>query len=264
MPERRYTEADARRIFAAVAERQKAVAPGDDGLTLAELQEVARASGLDPSLVAAVAAEGATPEASGEVRRVMGVPAEVRRVRVLPGPVSDAAWERIVADLRATFKTPGNPSQIGRVREWTGGDAYGSAFRVALEPLAEGTRVVVEQTQERQAKQGLVVSGVFAAIAALLGVVILVSGAEPDLWGAVLTFGLFAALAFGGTWVGLRSWASRNGVNSDALLDRIDLAARNAAPLAPEAAAPRLDLDVLPDAPEADHASGEPRTRERS
>ncbi len=194
---------------------------------------------------------------------MLGVPAEVRRVRVLPGQVTDAAWERIVSDLRATFKTSGNPSQIGRVREWTGGDAYGSQFRVALEPLTEGTRVVAENTQERQARQGVIVGGVFAVMALVSAVLIVALGSDPDLWGLVATLTVFATLARGSTWAGLGTWASRNGEKFDALLDRVDLIARDeAAPLAPELA-PRISLDASPNAPEASD-EGRTRRRERS
>ena len=53
---RTFTEAEAQRVFARVAERQRAQAPADGGLTLEDLEDAARAAGLDPSLVASAAA----------------------------------------------------------------------------------------------------------------------------------------------------------------------------------------------------------------
>ena len=122
MPERRFTEEEARRIFASVAERQRIETPATDGLTLAEMQDVARASGLDPALVAAVAAE-MSAGAPAEIPNFLGAPLAVRQRRVLPVAVDDDAWARVVTELRREFDTPGVPTEMGRQREWSLGAA---------------------------------------------------------------------------------------------------------------------------------------------
>ena len=60
---RRYSEEEAQRIFALVADRQRATT-GVEGLSLSELEEAAQAAGLDPGLVA-IAAASASASSSG-------------------------------------------------------------------------------------------------------------------------------------------------------------------------------------------------------
>ena len=115
---RRYSEEDAQRIFALVAERQRASLGADSGLSLAELEEAARAAGLDPSLVAGAAAEvDALPDA--EDRTLAGAPVEVVRQRLIGRSVDDDTWAQMVAAARAEFGDAGMAGQIGRLREWT-------------------------------------------------------------------------------------------------------------------------------------------------
>src|SRR5690606_34000637 len=68
--DRRYTEAELHAIFERAAKRQeearRAEAASHGGLTLAELQEIGEASGIDPAHVAAAAAELSAPKPEGE------------------------------------------------------------------------------------------------------------------------------------------------------------------------------------------------------
>ncbi len=153
MPERRFTEEEARRVFASVAERQAAVRAPEAGLSLAEMQEAAEASGLDPALVAAVVAEmSASPP--DEIHTFLGAPLAVRQRRVLPVAVDDDGWARIVAALRREFDTPGTPTEMGRQREWTSGGGTGSApIHLTLVPGEVGTSVTLEQTIAKQSNE---------------------------------------------------------------------------------------------------------------
>ena len=89
--ERRYSEAELHAIFERAAKRQEearhAEAASRGQLTLAELQEIGEASGIDPAHVAAAARELASPVPAE--KRVLGFPAEVRRTRLITGPVTD-------------------------------------------------------------------------------------------------------------------------------------------------------------------------------
>ncbi|HEX8299654.1 MAG TPA: hypothetical protein VF594_10890, partial [Rubricoccaceae bacterium] len=83
---RTYSQAEAQKVFARVAERQRAEGPAAGGLSLADLEEAAQAAGLDPTLVSAAAAEIDAPTPQ---RSLFGAPVETVRHRVVRGRVSD-------------------------------------------------------------------------------------------------------------------------------------------------------------------------------
>jgi len=265
----RFSEDDARRVFARAAERQRVAGPPADGLTLAELQEIGRAAGLDPDDIAAAVAElQAGDAAPGPV--VAGLPAEWRTVRVLPSPVSDAAWEAMVAVLRKTFGAAGTASQIGRVREWSLPDAaHGGSDGVAvvLEPTEAGTRVTVTHVQRTLVRQVQQLMWAMPLLGLLFSAVPLLMG-RPEMWLLPLLLVLVLSASVAGILWGARRARRRVRDQADALLDRIDLIARDDAVKASderassdERTSPALDLDALGDAADDRPTGARRRTR---
>ena len=272
---RRFSEEEAQRIFARVAERQRAGYGADAGLSMAELEEAARAAGLDPSLVAAAADElDAAPHAE---RRLAGAPVEVVRSRAVPGALGDEAWARMVAVARREFGESGMAGQVGRLRERTaisGGTKNGVVTRMAAEPTASGTRVTVTRSV-REAVKGFSIASAIQLSMSVLFLVLFLAGADPELWIPSLILAVMGA-GFGlASQAGARVWHGRTAERFERLLDRLELAARDAAEadaLDADAVEPdasvgpretRLDLDALPDAPD-DAAPSAPRSRTRS
>ena len=255
---RQFTEAEAQRVFARVAERQRAQATTDGGLTLEDLEDAARAAGLDPSLVAAAAAEVDSP---APARGLLGAPTETVRQRVVRGRVSDEAWERMVAAARAEFGRTGTAGQVGRTREWTAATGGGNAqavTRLALEPVGDDTRVVVTRSS-RDVALGFTIAGAVQAAMAVVFGALFAFGVDPELWVPAVIFAVMSTAFLGGSQVALRVWHRRQVSRADALLDRLELVARDAEPVreaAPEAPerggriAPGL-LDDAPLGPEA-------------
>ena len=145
---RRFSEEEAQRIFALVAERQRAGLGADAGLSLSELEEAARAAGLDPSLVASAAAE--LDAASHPEKTLAGAPVEVVRSRVVPGTLDEATWGELVAAARREFDELGMAGQVGRLREWTAltgnGTNHSTVTRLTAEPTDEGIRLTVSRS----------------------------------------------------------------------------------------------------------------------
>ena len=227
---RTFTEAEAQKVFARVAERQRATgAPAATGLSLADLEEAAQAAGLDPALVAAAAAE---LDAPGDSRRLLGAPTEVVRQRLIRGGVSDESWEAIVAAARATYGAGGVAGQVGRVREWSvsGGGRRQNAVttRLSLEPAGADTRLVLS-TSARHAAVGFTIAGGVQALMASAFAIAALASADAGLWVPVVMMAAMAALLVGGSQVGLRLWERRQQSRSDAFLDRADLLTRDAA-----------------------------------
>jgi hypothetical protein len=270
---RRFSEEEAQRIFARVAERQR-LTP-EHGLSLAELEEAARAAGLDPSLVASAAAE--LDAAPGPDQTLAGAPVEIVRQRVVAGPVDDDTWAQMVAAARAEFGEPGVAGQIGRLREWTdfsGGPKNGVVTRLTVEPAGDGTRITLSRSV-REVVSGFVIAQVVQGMLGLLfGVLVLTGVEEGMLFPMAILLGL-AALFAAGTQIGTRVWHRQQARQVEALLDRLELAVHDAAPrpaareaegaaVADAARAPdvagagRLDLDAL-----ADEAPGSAATDRR-
>lgn len=138
MSERRYTEDEMVMIFAEATRiehtggRQLA---RRDGMTLAELQAVGTEAGIRAERVAAAAraldSGGRTP-----TQRMLGLPVGVGHVVGIDRKVTDAEWDRLVADLRQTFDARGVVRVDGSLRQWTNGN-----LQAFLEPSEEGERL---------------------------------------------------------------------------------------------------------------------------
>jgi hypothetical protein len=274
--ERRYSEAELHAIFERAAKRQeeasRAEAASRGQLTLRELQEIGGASGIDPAHIAAAAAELAVATPAKPTHTFLGAPTEVERTRVFPGPISDEAWARMVAEVRRTFDDDGSIGQIGQMREWTTvkrvTNNSGTAMRLALEPLGDGrTRATLRQSVRETTKGFGIAAGVTVAMVIFFAVLGLVA-AEPEMWIAVAMTAAMGLAFAGGTWGWLKYWRPKQEATFDGVLDRLELIARDRAPerspsvgsAVPDAER-RIDLDALPDADEDKASSARTRTR---
>ena len=276
---KRFTETEAQRIFALAAERQHETGQDEPGLSLEELEEVGRAAGLDPAFVREAAIDALRPETTGTTRRVLGMPLEFRRERFIRGTVSDEAWAQIVVDLRRQFNKAGLVTDIGPLREWrTEAEDSKQPVTVTLTPEREGTRVVVEQSQANTALGMGIGFGVNFLMGLIFTVVSTLETGDPDMIIPGLIM-LASALLFGlGAFFGMRVYGRNQTTKFDAVLDRAELAIRDAEDaIAREAAAapvrepiheaPRLDPGLLhgPDLGDGlPEAGGAPRSRDRA
>ena len=258
---KRFTEADAQRIFAAAAERQLERKQTEPGLSLEELEEIGRTSGLDPTLVREAAMDALRPEPVAITKTVLGMPLAFRRERFIRGTVTPQAWAQIVMDLRRQFNKPGLVTDIGPLREWRSvANDQQQPVTVTLSPERGGTRVVIEQTQTNAALGFGIATGVNALMGTVFAI-LAVAGAESDFFIPALVLLSFAAVFGAVSYVGMRAYASRQTAKFDAALDRVDLALRDAEadaqeaePLAdaPPARSGRIDATLLDGAPEAE------------
>jgi len=275
-----------RAVFARAAERQRRdeVASAPPGLSLAEMQEVAAAAGIDPTHVAAAVAElAAAPE---PLKRIAGVPVQVTRVRRLAVPVSDEGWARMVSELRRTFNDDGIAGQLGRIREWSAvgrGPRRDMTTKLSLEPDDEGARVTIRQSARDFAFGFTLASGIMSFMTILFGTMASL-GVDDELWIPTLAMGSLAIVFLFTVQIGMRIWASRAEKRFESLLDRLELIARadaagQPAPAGharrveavapavpaptPHVAASGLGLDALPDEPERE-SGNHPSRRTRA
>lgn len=134
---RTYRDDEVRQIFEEAAARRelpaRRSAPEAEGLSLAELQGIGAEVGLDPGEVARAAAALDARALQPAPRTSLGVPVEVNRVVPLPRALTDAEWDVLVAELRATFRARGRVQVQGGLREWANGNLH-----ACVEPTPTG------------------------------------------------------------------------------------------------------------------------------
>jgi len=128
VPVRRFTEADTDAILRRTAE----LASGSDaatparGLTVDEMETLAQEAGLSPELVRRAAREVSLRSAL-QPSPWTGGPRRLALERVIPGELSEAAWEAIVGEVQRTLGMPGFVSKVGRTRTWSALSQTGNA-----------------------------------------------------------------------------------------------------------------------------------------
>ena len=138
MADRRFNEAEVAAIFEKAAESQQTgqhQLPAGEGMTLAELQAIGREVGIPPEQMA-LAAKAIELGGRPTSRRFLGLPVGVGLTVDLERQLSAEEWERVVADLRATFDARGTLRNDGSLHQWANGNLH--AF---LEPGANGHRL---------------------------------------------------------------------------------------------------------------------------
>jgi hypothetical protein len=142
MSERRYSDDEMAALFMAAVELQQATSAAptggalaqgtNEGMTLAQLQEIGREVGIPSDLVAR-AAQGLDRRGRATVRRFLGLPIGVGRTVSLQRTLTEEEWQRLVVDLRETFDARGRLRDEGPFRQWTNGN-----LQALLEPTATG------------------------------------------------------------------------------------------------------------------------------
>ncbi|HYE58452.1 MAG TPA: hypothetical protein VD948_08085, partial [Rhodothermales bacterium] len=149
---RLYDDKDVSALLRRAAELQARAEGGTtSGLTLEELQNIAREVGIDPRYVEQAARTAGQTQVKDGTTYFWGAPSRATAERLLPGPVSDDLWETVVMEARRTFGQTGKTDQVGRNREWRW-DYYGTytmAF-VSASPRKGQTALHVERRLDNE------------------------------------------------------------------------------------------------------------------
>lgn len=180
-----------------------------EGLTLAELKDVGREVGIPAERIEEAARSLDRP---GRVRRTLGLPLSVGRTVALQRAPTDAEWDGLVADLRATFGATGTVHRDGGLRGWTNGNLH-----AWIEPDGSGYRLRMGTSKGSARQLGaagvgmLGMSGVLGTLTAV-GADVPLAGA-----GALLAMGVGILVAALG---GVPAWASTRLEQMDGLANR--------------------------------------------
>ena len=228
MSERHYNDDEVAAIFerAAEAEHANLPAPAEaGGLTLAALQEIGREVGISPESISRAARS--LEQAGRPVSRMfLGLPIGVGRTVEFDRPLSDADWERLVADLRETFRARGTIRYDGPFRQWTNGN-----LQALLEPTANGHRLRL-QTVNGDSRTLMTMGTAMLSIAVASTIALTMAGTlgnSGPVTGitvmAVMGLGLLAAGA-----LRLPAWARRRRAQIEEVTTRLALEAATPPP----------------------------------
>lgn len=238
MSDRIFTQAEVSELLSKAARLEGAIGTHKSGLTLAEVKDAARAAGIDPSWVdTALKTTAKTPEA----KTYAGITTSVHRERVLPNPIDENQWGRIVAELRRSLGGRGTAESIGGNRAWER-----APLRVVIENV-DGRAIVTAEAEWAADVKGAVWSTALTAVMALaFGIPAAVTMLPPLIFFTAL---ILSAGVFGGVSIWrYKDKAARVGDKFDGALDQIERLAkpdrstaahRTAAKESPEVSAPK-------------------------
>jgi len=144
--ERLYTEKEISKILKRAGEVQAAQSEKITvGLSLEEIQQIAKDVGLEPDIVANVANEiddEPEQEETGFFSSLM-MPTKIDLEHVLPGNLSENEWPEVVSLIeRATGKS-GSSSQIGKMLEWIS-DGKHTDYKLSLFSGEDQSKVILQ------------------------------------------------------------------------------------------------------------------------
>lgn len=202
--ERRYRDHEIAAIFekaAAAQEEARYRADLNEGLTLAELQEVGISVGIEPEFVASAARALDHTGKAAPRKTLLGLPISVAHTVVLPGPFTEMDWENLVGDLRDTFAARGHLRRDGALRQWRNGN-----LRALVEPVEGGHRLRM-RTVKGSAQSGLVSGAVLLAVGLVFLLVSLAAGGLDALtWVPAILTSIGSGIFFANA-IGLPKWA---------------------------------------------------------
>jgi hypothetical protein len=219
MSDRRYSDAEVTEIL------RRATVPRPDGpgslvqqegMTLGQLEAIAREAGIEPERVAAAAREIDIPRDTP--KRAVGVAVSVSRSVELPRKISDAEWEFLVTRLRETFEAAGKLESHGSLRQWANGN-----LRVMLEPGINGHRVrFVSLNNGIQARliAGALAAGFGAAVTLVAATVS--SEAAAAAFGTSGILGVLGAFVFTSGHGAAKRWRELRRAQFDALAAELE------------------------------------------
>lgn len=260
--EHRYSDQEIAAIFEKAAEAQEAAHSGlshREGLTLAELQQIGEEAGISPEFIARAAANMVTGHPKAKPSVFLGFPISVEQSVNVPGAFADDEWDRLVVDLRETFRATGTVARHGELREWRNGNLH-----ALVEPTDTGHRLRI-RTTKGSAGQSVFGGSALVAVALTLLIIRLVTG-DLGLDSDSLVLGMLALAGLGmvgQTRASLPRWAAERSKQMENVTRRVleRMAVQPTESVVEPAASARIDLDALPEIAGSEIEGQRDRTR---
>jgi len=204
MPDRHYNEDEVAAIFRAAAEGSESrTLPGGraDGLTLHDLQDIAREVGISPTAVSRAAQSLDRPRSAAVPQTFLGLPIAVERTVALDRNLTDTEWELLVVQLREVFRARGTVRAQGSMREWSNGNLH-----ALLEPTPTGYQLRLG-TFKGNARASTAIGTLMLGMSAVVGFVVASHGTIADAAPSIASLGTIGAVFLANGVLRLPSWA---------------------------------------------------------
>jgi hypothetical protein len=230
MTERHYDDDEVAEIFRAAAEGSETSEGSDsralagrstNGLTLDDLQAIAREVGIPPDAIERAAYSLDRPRAEPGSRTLLGLPIGVERTVALDRRLTDAEWELLVVELREVFGARGTMRAQGSLREWRNGNLH-----AYLEPTPTGSRLRLGTTKG-SAGASIAAGSLALVTSAVMGVLGATSGTLSALALGVGTLATMGTVLLANGTLGLPRWARLRGRQMDGIVERLTQTTRD-------------------------------------
>ncbi|MGD8495074.1 MAG: hypothetical protein PVF05_02720 [Gemmatimonadales bacterium] len=142
---RRYGDREVAAILERATELQRAEpsAADPEGLTLAELAEIAREAGIDPSLLRRAATEVDLGRSRPSIwARLAGAPVIVRLEHTVEGELPADRFDAIIPMIQQATEGQGTASAVGRTLTWSSQTADNTTSQQILVTSADGRTLI--------------------------------------------------------------------------------------------------------------------------
>lgn len=167
---RRFSEKEVAHIIKRASELQQEEAPTEstNGMSLAELEQVAREAGLDPALVRRAATDLDTRVTDRKPSAFVGAPTTLSLERTIEGEIPPDEFEPMVLEMNRVLGLVGTATTLGRSLQWTVTGmgrrrASTRTLQVTVTPRNGRTTIRMEEPL------GQLAGGLFAGLMAGLG-----------------------------------------------------------------------------------------------
>jgi hypothetical protein len=197
---RRFNEKEVALIIKRASELQQSepTPESNTGMSLAELEQVAREAGLDPELVRRAAADLDTRVTDQTPNRFLGAPTVLRLERTIEGEVPAEEYEPMVLEMQRILGGVSTASTLGRTLQFSlsgrnSEHASGRAVQVTITPRNGRTTIRIEE------RLGSLAGGLFGGLLGGMGGGLT---APVTVIGAALTHSVIIATGLGGVMIG--------------------------------------------------------------
>jgi|GEM_PF-2207182 len=149
-----------------------------DGLTLAELRQIAADTGLDPHLVVAAASELSKEGDFGEGASIWAIDDKMQLERLVPGEITTDVWPKIAAEIGAALGCVGTSGRVGQSYEWTHAGRR-VQYQVTLAPEEGQTRIRIFGDFAKLPPARRFARAIWVVQAGLLGMIVAANSASP-------------------------------------------------------------------------------------
>jgi hypothetical protein len=197
---RRYSEKEVGLLLRRATQMQRAeLTAGDpEGLTLAELQEIAQEAGIDPGMLRQAADEIDSRGVATFGSRLAGAPMKISLERVIPGEFPPEDLDELISIIQAAMAGQGTASAVGGTLSWASRSEGKMSSQQVLITSKDGKTLIRIEEGVGELSAGLF-GGIMGGVGG--GVGLGIGGAIAGMLGSVALAVAFPVAALGGSYV---------------------------------------------------------------